>query len=309
MSDQLWEAIQPTIATLIRQEHLPDDFIQTVADYFFPLALRLRDQQSRHSGPFIVGVNGAQGTGKSTLALFLETLLSQHLDCPCARFSLDDIYLTHGERLALAKAVHPLLQTRGVPGTHDLELGNRVLDQLIAADVDDVVPIPSFDKARDDRAPLQEWPLHRGRVQIILLEGWCVAARAETDPERLQRGINALEINEDAHGEWRRYVNEHLATDYQRFFQRLNYLVMLKAPSMECILAWRTLQEQKLAERMAAHQNGSGATRLMSPQQIERFIMHYERLTRVMLEEMPARADVLFSIDVNHHISGVRYRD
>ncbi|RLU00342.1 hypothetical protein [Ketobacter sp.] len=309
MSDELWDAIQSTAEALIRQEHLPDDFLTTVADYFYPLALRLRDLQHARGRPVIIGVNGAQGTGKSTLALFLETLLNQHLDCPCARFSLDDIYLTRAEREANAKAIHPLLLTRGVPGTHDVALGNRVIDELLAAGPDNVVPIPAFDKARDDRAPMADWPLHRGSVSIILLEGWCVAALPEADPQQLQTPVNTLEAQEDPDGHWRRFVNQQLAEPYQRLFGRLDYLVMLKAPSMECILEWRTLQEQKLAEKTAMHQNGASAAGIMSPQQIKRFIMHYERLTRVMLAEMPQRADSLYVIDEQHRIKGVQHRD
>lgn len=309
MSEELWDAIQTTAEALIRHEHLPDDFIQTVSEYFYPLALRLRDLHIAKDRPIIVGVNGAQGTGKSTLALFLETLLNQHLDCPCARFSLDDIYLTRAERERKAKEIHPLLLTRGVPGTHDVILGNRVLDELLGAGADDVVAIPAFDKSQDDRAPMAEWPLHRGQVKIILLEGWCVAALPETDPLRLEAPINQLEAVEDQGGQWRRYVNEHLAGEYQLLFERLDYLVMLKAPSMECILEWRTLQEQKLAERIGAHQNGASATRVMTPEQIKRFIMHYERLTREMLEEMPSRANTLFAIDEQHQITGVQHRD
>lgn len=309
MLDELWDAIQSTAEALIRQEHLPDDFLTTVADYFYPLAQRLRDLQHARGRPVIIGVNGAQGTGKSTLALFLETLLNQHLDCPCARFSLDDIYLTRAEREANAKAIHPLLLTRGVPGTHDVALGNRVIDELLAAGPDNVVSIPAFDKARDDRAPMAEWPLHRGSVSIILLEGWCVAALPEADPQRLQTPVNTLEDQEDPDGHWRHFVNQQLAEPYQRLFGRLDYLVMLKAPSMECILEWRTLQEQKLAEKMALHQNGASAARIMSPDQIKRFIMHYERLTRVMLAEMPQRADSLYVIDEQHRIEGVQHRD
>ena len=306
MSDQQREAVQSTIATLIRQEHLPDDFADTVTEYFYPLAIRLRDLQIQCEEPVIIGINGAQGTGKSTLALFLEVLLTKHLDCPCARFSLDDIYLTRAEREALAQDVHPLLKTRGVPGSHDIELGHRVLDQLLAADADDIVPIPAFDKSRDDRAPMQEWPLHRGPVKVVLLEGWCVGAIPEPN-HLIQQPINALEQSEDADGHWRGYVNQHLAGEYQPFFARLAYLMMLKAPSMECVQEWRTLQEQKLTDRVALHHDGAAHVGIMNPQQIQRFIMHYERLTRWMLTEMPARSDTLFVIDDQHRIREARH--
>lgn len=311
MPHTLWESnaatIVNTVAALIQRERLPDDFSTTVTQYFYPLACNISQLQQQAGRPLIIGINGAQGTGKSTLALFLETLLTELLHCPCARFSIDDIYLTRAEREQLARTVHPLLITRGVPGTHDVALGQRVLDELLAAEANDVVAIPAFDKAHDDRAPMTLWPLRRGAIKVILLEGWCVGAHSQGDAAALQAPINALEQEEDSSGAWRQFVEHKLEGEYRRLFDRLDYLIMLQAPSMECILEWRTLQEQKLAERIGVHHNGAGGDRVMTAQQIKRFVMHYERLTRAMLAEMPARADALFTIDEQHRITGVRY--
>ncbi len=317
-----WEALTPRLQALIQQENLPDDFLETVTLHFIPLAENIAAQQQSLDRPLIVGINGAQGTGKSTLALFLQTLLHNGLGLPSARFSLDDIYLTKTERQQLAESVHPLFLTRGVPGTHDLTLGQNTLDALCSST--DPVPIPVFDKAIDDRAPQESWPCFQGPAKIILVEGWCVGALAEQAQAILTEPLNELERIEDEDGLWRSYINQRLKGEYAEFFGQIDCLVMLKAPSMECIMEWRTLQEVKLAEKLYVHQAGADEAPvtgvallelpkteqtkgIMAPQQLKRFIMHYERLTRAMLEEMPGRADILFLINDQHQIVSTRY--
>ncbi|SFM15861.1 hypothetical protein [Marinobacter zhejiangensis] len=302
------------IDSLIQQEHLPDTYRQTVADVVLPLARDLSQQAGKAAYPLLVGINGAQGTGKSTLSLFLSELLTKAFDCPCARFSLDDIYLTLAEREHLAETIHPLLRTRGVPGTHDLLLGQQVIEQLRSVKAGEHVAIPAFDKASDDRFPHSRWAVVEGPFKVILLEGWCLGAVAEREPDSLDTPINTLEKDEDADGAWRRFVNDRLATDYRDFFGQLDVLIMLKAPSMACVVEWRTLQERKLAQ----HRNGApkrGAmesvppNRIMSDQQVQRFIMHYERITRATLAEMPDRADVVIAVGGDHGLAAPVYRE
>ena len=76
----------------------------------------------------LIGIAGAQGSGKTTLArAAAERLGAAHL-------SLDDVYLTRAERQALAREVHPLFAVRGPPGTHDLALLEGALAALRAAE-------------------------------------------------------------------------------------------------------------------------------------------------------------------------------
>lgn len=301
--------LRALIDTLLAQEHLPETYRDTAMAIILPLAIRLQEMQCQAGRTLVVGINGAQGTGKSTLTLFLQTLLNDHLNCPCARFSLDDIYLTRAQRQQLADEVHPLLLTRGVPGTHDLRLGQQVIDQLSHAEGGAQVAIPAFDKARDDRAPEEQWPRFTGRAAIILVEGWCLGARPERNDHHLSSALNELERAEDRDGVWRRYVNHRLETDYAKFFNQLDQLIMLRAPSMECVLRWRTLQEHKLARRSAGAPEAGGALaeaspplRIMSDEEVARFIMHYERITRSTLAEMPHRADLVIAVTENHEL-------
>jgi D-glycerate 3-kinase len=222
-----------------------------------------------HRGePIVAGLAGAQGSGKSTMAPRLAARLS---DAGLRTYvlALDDFYLTRDERAELARTVHPLLATRGVPGTHDVGLLADTLDALFAGQA---VKVPLFDKAADDRAG---WRRLDSAADVILLEGWCVGARPEPD-QRLAAPINALERDEDVDGAWRKWVNYRLASDYAALFGRLDLRIMLRAPSFDVVLGWRTEQERSLL---------FGG---MSGGAIERFIDHYERITRWMLEDEPA---------------------
>lgn len=254
-------------------------------------------------GPMILGVSGAQGAGKSTLTALLATVLTENFGLKVTGFSLDDLYLTYAERNHLAQTIHPLLITRGVPGTHDVALGVRTLEALKGTHPGDETPIPAFDKARNDRRPQREWPVWRGPVDIILFEGWCLGARPQAE-EALREPVNDLERHEDPDECWRRYVNAQLAGSYQRLFALLDRLILLKVPNMECVFRWRLEQERKLAERYRSH--SGQPLRFMDEAELKRFIQHYERLTRWMLEEMPERADVVIHLNPNHRFDHIQ---
>jgi len=275
------------IDAFLREEKLPDGYRETIASLHAPLAARIAAETGDRL--LTVGLCGPQGSGKSTLAASLRQLLGSE-GLSVATLSLDDLYLTSVERVALSESVHPLLRTRGVPGTHDVALGIEVLTALRRARP---VALPSFDKSRDDRRPRQEWTRISDRVDVLLFEGWCVGARPQTDEELIQP-VNELERDEDADGSWRRYVNTRLAGDYQRLFACIDLLVLLQAPSFDAVYDWRLEQEQKLRARLQGA--GADVSRLMTPAQLRRFIAHYERLTRYILREMPARADVVLPI-------------
>lgn len=289
-----------SIDDILARERLPSSFRRIVEDVHAPLAARLMKEAQSCDRPLTIGLCGSQGSGKSTMALTLEALL-QEQGISVASLSLDDIYLTRRNRITLAEQVHPLLRTRGVPGTHDVQLG---IDTIGGLGMAGVVSLPSFDKAADDRRPAKQWPRIRGPVQVILFEGWCVGA-VEQDAASLAEPMNALERDFDVDGAWRRYVNRALAGEYQVLFGKLDRLILLRAPSFEVVRGWRMEQEHKLRHRIEAE--GGDASGLMSDVDIERFIGHYERLTRHILDEMPARADVVIHLDERRrpvHVEG-----
>lgn len=311
MSDR---SLEQTVSALIQQEGLPDSYAETVEKTILPLADRICALHDTEKQPIVVGIHGAQGTGKSTLTLFLREILLRHRNRSTANFSLDDIYLTRAEREDLAERVHPLFKTRGVPGTHDVALGQQVLNRLRSAAPEDATPIPAFDKSRDDRVPRDQWPVFGGRAEVILLEGWCLDARPEKD-SALAEPMNRLEESEDPDSLWRSYVNDQLKGEYRQFFDEIDFLVMLKAPSMECVLEWRRLQEQKLARKtrnapkMGELHGNAQDLRIMTDDEVGRFVMHYERVTRACLAEMPGRADVLINVAEDHSLGLPQFRE
>jgi len=290
--------IRPGFLARLRALHIDPSLAEALMRAYLPLAAWIRQQKGEQS-TFVLGINGAQGTGKSTLSACLRLILQEAYGYRVAAFSIDDLYKTHDERERLGREIHPLLVTRGVPGTHDVRLGLDVLDALTGG-TNDAIALPSFDKARDDRRPRAEWPVVQGPVDIVLFDGWCVGAIAENN-EALTQPVNELEAVDDANGAWRRYANEALKGEYAELFARLDRLIMLKVPNMTCVYEWRALQEDKLA-KIAAR---TGQHRLMDSSGLKRFIMHYERLTRHMLAEMPDRADVVLCLDEHHQFTSI----
>ena len=282
------------LAAFLRDERLPADFAAEIERLHAPLAARIA---AVAMGPaFVVGICGPQGSGKTTTVRILARLLEAR-GLKVATLSLDDLYLPRAYREALARDVHPLLRTRGVPGTHDVALGLAVLDGLGG---EGTTAVPRFDKASDSRAPVETWPRVAGPVDVVLLEGWCLGARPES-PEALAEPVNALEQDHDPDGVWRAHVNAALAGPYRALFSRLDLLVLFTAPDFDTVLAWRQEQEAKLRERLAA--SGQGAGLAMSETQVTEFVQHYERLTRHIAREMPARADLVIALDKDRRSS------
>jgi D-glycerate 3-kinase len=290
---RLAAAIRPRFIDLMRQQALPLALLEPLCRVYLPLAAWVNRERKQHK-TFVLGINGAQGAGKSTLTSFLQLLLQEVFGLRVAAFSIDDIYFTHQQREKLAHDVHPLLATRGVPGTHDVELGIATLDQLCS--IGERTSVPAFDKGADDRAPESEWKSIVSPVDVVIMEGWCVGAKPQAE-SALLLPLNELEEREDSDGFWRRYVNEQLTGAYARLFAKLNRLVMLRVPDMRCVYEWRSTQEDKLA--------ASDARRTMDSSGLKRFIMHYERLTRHMLAELPERADVVLYLDEQHQFTSI----
>ena len=287
------------IDDFISKHHLPESFREVATNHYLPLCQQVKNWRSEKKNsskePLILGINGAQGTGKSTLADFIAEVLIDEDGAEVAVLSIDDFYLNLEDRQRLAKDIHPLLTTRGVPGTHDLRLAFKTMNALIAGEAG--VSLPRFAKSVDDRAPEDVWPITDGPVDVIILEGWCVGSVPEEEAS-LKESINELESEEDQAAYWRTYVNDCLKGEYQILYGLLDKLILLKAPNFECVYNWRLEQEQKLRAKV-----GHEATGIMNEVQIARFIQHYERLTRHNLAVLPDVADQVLLLKPDHSIS------
>lgn len=291
-------SMQAALEAFIKREKLPAAYLQTVEQWFLPLAHTVLQKVAVANRTLIVGISGSQGSGKSTLASLLVLLLQQLMGLRCINLSLDDFYHTHAHRQQLARTVHPLFATRGVPGTHDVELAVRTLQALQR---EGEVAIPRFDKAIDDRLPEPAWPRVLAPLDVVILEGWCLCVPCQQD-DALLEPVNVLERVEDCDRRWRQYVNTQVREVYPQLYGMVDFLIMLKAPGFEKVYEWRSTQEDKLAARVA--KDGGAATKIMDRDQLQRFIQHYERLTRHGLQELPALADVVFALTDQQTIAG-----
>lgn len=283
----------------LQKHHLPDSYLDTARRWFDPLIDAIADDYNPKSPPKVIGINGCQGSGKSTLADYLCTMISQRLDTPVVALSLDDFYLTKTERDQLASEVHPLLATRGVPGTHDMQLAIDCVDSLQAGNE---TIIPRFNKKTDDRIPSNDLPIIREPVGLIILEGWCLGARAQTK-QQLKEPINSLEDDKDSQGIWRSYVNQALEAggNYQSLFNTVDELIMLRAPSFETVYKWRLEQEHKMIKQ-ALKEGLQRPSQAMDDLQILRFIQYFQRITEALLQQLPRRANHLFVLDNERRI-------
>jgi D-glycerate 3-kinase len=282
----------------LERNQLPLAYLDAAKQWFSPIVDHIIAEYNHNKTPKVIGVNGCQGSGKSTFADYLCTAVTEQLDIKTVALSLDDFYLTKSERNKLAKQVHPLLATRGVPGTHDVELAISCIKNLLAGKK---TLITRFDKSIDDRVPQNQLQSIEEPVGLIVLEGWCLGALPQKT-EALTNAINALEQEEDTDAVWRNYVNQALTNDYPALFNLADELIMLQAPSFDTVFNWRLEQEQKLVKRLEkeGQSNHSG---IMNEQQIRRFISYFERVTENSLQEMPKRADHLFTLGLSREIT------
>lgn len=234
----------------------------------------------------VYGVAGLQGTGKSTLSAQVAALAARQ-GRNVVVLSIDDFYLDHDARTVLGRDVHPLLATRGPPGTHDLALALRTLDALLAGTS---TPLPRFDKIADRRLPQAAWP-HSGHADLVILEGWFSKVPPQAD-EELAQPLNPLERDEDPDGRWRRYCNGALGRDYPPLWQRIDRLLFLHGPGFEVVPEWRWQQEQTL-------QAANPQRRAMDRAQVLRFVQFFERVSRQALRTLPGIADRVARLDAH----------
>lgn len=255
-------------------------------------ALLLASRPASRQRLQVLGISAPPGSGKSTLAACMVALATQQ-GLRAATLSLDDVYLPAAQRQQLARMVHPLLATRGPPGSHDLALA---LATIAALRQGRPCALPRFDKLADDRLPPQHWPRAPAQLDLLVVEGWLLAARAQ-QPQDLLAPINALEREHDQDRRWRQWCNQRLAQDYPALWQQLDWWCFLQPPGWEIVLDWRAEQEA----RLAASQQRAG----MSRAALEHFLAHFERVGRHALATLPGQAALCIELDAQRRASGM----
>ncbi len=189
---------------------------------------------SKEEHGYLMGVNGPQGCGKTTLTKALCGLFEKR-GKRCLTISIDDFYLTRNEQVQLASehSDNPFLQQRGYPGTHDIELGSRVLRSLKNGNMS--VAIPRYDKslhgAKGDRLPESEWTQVDGVVDLVFVEGWML-------------GFTPVE-QKQLPNEHFREINQ-LLDGYSAWHRQLDGFLQLAPENFRYVIDWRIEAEQRM---------------------------------------------------------------
>jgi D-glycerate 3-kinase len=229
----------------------------------------------------------------SLAALYVAILLNLFMLATLALFY--DVYLPSSLRRLIAESVHPLFATRGPPGTHNVVQLNETIGELTAAGEGAQTVLPAFDKVTDNPTHASHRPVFHGKPSVILVDGWCLGATAQTDDE-LVSPVNVLEAERDKDAIWRKEVNANLAGAYQLSFDMLDAIVSLQAPSFAIIQEWRCEQEEGLLNRDLTDADRA---------RVARFIQHFERITRHMMSG-GRRADIEVQLDARRNVTEIK---
>ena len=286
------------------QEIKKDKFInkaKMVKYFLIPICFWIA-KKAKNRKPFIVGLSGGQGTGKTTISSIMSIILKKYFKLNIFKISIDDFYKTRKERFLLSKKIHNLLKTRGVPGTHDT---NIILDFLNKVKHKNFKPLklPKFNKATDDRFKKELWYSINKRPDVIIFEGWCIGARPQKNYQ-LKKHINSVEKLNDQNLIWRKYVNYQLKKNYRKLFNQLNCLLYLKAKNFNLLQKWRLKQERKLLTFSKEYKN----LKIMNKKEVINFMKTYERITENMFKDAPKYASIILNLNSNHQIKSVFYK-
>ncbi len=272
-----------------------------IKSFLIPLCFWI-SKKSENKRPYFVGLAGGQGTGKTTISSLIRIILTKYFRLNVFRISIDDFYKTRKERINLSKRVHPMLLTRGVPGTHDINMMLNFFKNSKSKKFKRL-KLPTFNKAIDDRFNKKKWYDLKKRPDVVIFEGWCVGAKSEKN-NTLKKTINKMEKNKDQKFIWRKYVNDQLKTKYKKLYSQLNCLIYLKAKNFNLLQKWRLKQERKLRTKNKKNLN----TKIMSREDVLSFMQTYQRISQNMFRYTPKYASIIINLNSNHQIKSAVYK-
>ena len=252
--------------------------------------------------PLIIGLAGGQGSGKTTISSILLIILKRYFKLSVFVISIDDFYKTRKDRKVLSKKKHPLLMTRGVPGTHDIDLMLKFFKK-IKSNKFKSLKAPKFNKAIDDRCKKRFWNKLKSKPDVVIFEGWCVGAKSQTE-KQLKKPINSLEKIYDPALKWRSHVNNQLKTKYKTLFSLLDGLLYLKAKNFDLLKSWRLKQERKLWTKTRNKKN----LKIMSSEDLINFMQTYQRITQQMFKDGIKSSSIIMNLNTNHQIESLQFK-
>ena len=272
-----------------------------IRSYLIPVSFWIANKVNKKK-PIIIGLAGGQGTGKTTISSIINLILVKYFKLKVFKISIDDFYKTRKERYKLSKKVHPLLMTRGVPGTHDIDLILRFFKIMQKRNFKSL-SLPKFDKSIDDRFNKNQWYKIKSKPDVVIFEGWCVGAKSQKNIE-LKKPINSLEKMEDKSMKWRKYVNFQLAGKYKTFHNMLDCLLYLKAKNFSLLRRWRLKQEKKLFLKSKNKKN----LKIMNKNEVLNFMMTYQRITEQMFKTAKKFSSIVMTLNSQHQIINIKFK-
>jgi len=274
--------------------------MNNLKNFYVPMCFWINNKYKKKKDTLILGLSGGQGSGKTTTGSILKIILKKFFKKNVFVISIDDFYKTLKDRKVLSKNKHLLFKTRGVPGTHDINLVRNFFD-LLKKKKFKKIKLPKFNKSQDDRLKKNKWYAINQKPQIVIFEGWCVGAKPQNNLS-LKKPVNDLEKYEDKNLTWRKYVNKKLKKDYKKVFKMIDRFIFIKTPNFKIVFKWRLTQENKLKNKHYYKK------KIMSYSKIKRFIMFYQRITLQMNRDLSRSASVLMFLKSNHEIKKVIFR-
>jgi len=274
--------------------------IKNLKRVYIPVSFWIENEYQKKGKTLFLGFSGGQGSGKTTATEILKIILKKFFKRRIHVSSIDDFYKTLKDRNKMSYKIHPLFKTRGVPGTHDINLLKKYL-KAVKKKKFKKIRLPKFEKLEDDRLKKKYWYSIKRKPEIVILEGWCVGAKHQPN-FLMKKPVNTLEKYEDKNLNWRKYSNEKLKKEYKKLFAMIDHFIFMKIPNFKMVFKWRLLQEKKLKKK--SHSN----KKIMSYSEIKRFIMFYERITLQMLKDLSKSASVIMLLKKNHEIGKVLFK-
>jgi D-glycerate 3-kinase len=272
-----------------------------IKSFLIPVSLWISKRVNKRK-PLIIGLAGGQGSGKTTISSILTLILKRYFKLNVCKVSIDDFYKTRKDRKLLSKTKHDLLMTRGVPGTHDVNLLLSFFKNIKSKNFK-TLQIPTFNKAIDDRCSKSLWQKIKIKPDVVIFEGWCVGARAQTSSQ-LKKPINLLEKIHDQDVKWRSYVNKQLKTKYKSLYKQLDELIYLKAKNFNLLRKWRLKQEKKLWFQKKNKKN----LKIMSSSDIIDFMQTYQRITQQMFKDAIRSSSIIIDLNSKHQIQKIKFK-
>ncbi|KAI0489890.1 putative Uridine/cytidine kinase [Xylaria cf. heliscus] len=233
--------------------------------------------------PFVIGLNGVQGVGKTTLVRALAETLRRDEGLETLVCSIDDFYLAHDDQVALAASMpdNKLVQVRGEPGTHDMALAKDFFAAILS---NSPTRVPQYDKSlfagQGDRLPLPSWPEvnvpGQPKIQVVIFEGWCVGFRSLSPVEVAARYSMPSRTLKHHAFEHLLLINGKLDA-YDAITDLFDAFIQIDADNTEWVYDWRLEQEAMLRA-----QRGAG----MSDEQVGHFVDAYYPAYELFTEKL-----------------------